>query len=746
MTIYLSALGWVNDLPAGNRLRWHFPHAELSSGDGYPRLPQVVLVERAPFFMGFVGSRFSLSPSPPAWWDLLGSPSVGGLLLADEYKLPAPAQAVAFVWRGSDARIAFHNTQTGALEALRSVTDGASVYVEGKSMDTIAAIGSGGTLENLRMLDLFRDRQLDWERVAEIAVEKSLDAELDIVAKRYSQPVTLTKDQWAELVHTAQKARAFTPAEAIPGEPTAWEMLELLLGLRWEVALLCGFAYCDGPGAAGCELDSLLARPLQSPDHTGYAYRIRNGDNGETSNLVVVMPTIAKELGVPDAPVYIGAEVRLPDPVSPQQIEPVPVNRALAVFKPMLVPEDRFQVRLTHQTRQSDQQAHGVEIEEMVTASPTVGSRELRRIFYNRSRLPQDPQLVYSSARSFDVAFPDVLLQSRARAIDAWDRVSSYSAWSLPTPLTLRHEPLPPPFESAAYESGTARIMRRAASAGEPDWRPDALVRRAGGRLIVYRQAAAPRRADAVFGGAVPAGDGVYRTAVTGVNGLSDFIGGIFSSGGITENVIAVDGSDILFRSSGNAGTSSTSFGPGSGRLVQDLKHPSLWIQVADFPAENLPQALVFSDPLPSPAAVSVVTYMARLAYYGRIGPPGGLVRAVRQPDIPAVPPPFTAELLGIDFFHRTLLKLRFTTPAASGRYTVWWCDGAAAPEELARRGSPGTHQAQEAQGGLHLYETLALPIPQHVDRLITIGVQQVGEGAVSSFAVVPFLLPALHG
>ncbi|GGD90082.1 hypothetical protein [Paenibacillus nasutitermitis] len=746
MTIYLSALGWVNDLPAGNRLRWHFPHAELSPGSGYPRLPQVVLVERAPLNLRFVSSRLSPSPYPPAWWDLLGSPTVGGLLLADEYKLPAPAQAVAFVWRGSDARIAFHNTQTSALEALRTVTDGASVYVEGQSIDTIAVLGTGGTLENLRILDLFRDRQLDWERVAEIAVEKSLDAELDIVAKRYSQPVTLTKDQWAELVHTAQRARASSPADAIAGEPTAWEMLELLLGLRWEVALLCGFAYCDGPGAAGCELDSLLARPLETPDHTGYAYRIRNGDNGETSNLVIVVPAIAKELGVPDAPMYIGAEVRLPEPVSPQLLEPVPVNPTIAVFKPLPVLEERFQVRLTQLTRQSDQRAHGVEIEEIVTASPTVGSRELRRTFYNRSRRPEDPQLAYSSARSFDVDFPDVLLQSRARAIDAWDRVSGYSAWSPQAPLTLRHEPLPPPFESAAYESGTARITRRAASAGEPDWKPDPLVRRAGGRLILYRQSAAPRRADAVFGGAIPAGDGVYRSSVTGVNGLPDFIGGIFSTGGVTENVIAVDGSDILFRSSANAGASSTSFDSGPGRLVQDLKHPSLWVQVADFPAENLPQVLVFNDPLPPPAAVSVVTYMARLAYYGRSGPPGGVVRAVRQPDIPAIPPPFTAELLGIDFFHRTLLKLRFTIPTASGRYTVWWCDGTATPEELARRGAPGTHQAQVAQSGLHLYETLALPIPQHVDRLITIGVQQVGEGAVSSFAVIPFMLPALHG
>ncbi|MBW7460802.1 hypothetical protein K0U00_42730, partial [Paenibacillus sepulcri] len=128
MTIYLSSIGWLSETPAGNRLRWHFPLRELADGGGYRGLPQAVIIERAPLNLRMVPSRVSLSIYPPGWWDLLGSQSVGGLLLADEFKLPGPAQAVTFVWRGAPARIEFQNSQTGELEAVRSVSDGTVVY------------------------------------------------------------------------------------------------------------------------------------------------------------------------------------------------------------------------------------------------------------------------------------------------------------------------------------------------------------------------------------------------------------------------------------------------------------------------------------------------------------------------------------------------------------------------------------------------------------------------------------------
>ncbi|MBB6732920.1 hypothetical protein [Cohnella zeiphila] len=743
MTIYLSALGWIGDKPEGNRLRWRVPMGEPDGAGRYLGLPKEIIVERAPFDLRSYSKRFAAAYST-TWWETLGSPAVGGIFLADEYKLPGPVQAVSFVWQGGPARIEFLNGREGTREGMRTAVNGDAISVEGSAIDTIAVLGTGGTLANLRVLDLFRDRGLDWQPIAEIAVERSFTADLDTVAKRYGQPTTLSEREWDELKQAAQKAIASGPADAVPGEPTAWETLELLMGIRWEFALLCGFAYFDGPDATGCEFDKLTDRPLERPQSfseiLAYAYRVRDPDSGETSNMAVVPLTMAPPLNAPIAPQVVGAEVRVPEAPSPAEGSAGSTG-SLKLFTPLPFLPETYRAQLTHAVTLSDEQAQGAELEEAVGASPTTGAGEERRSFFLRSHRPEDPPSFYEAARSVDVSFPDVRIRSRARALDAWDRLSDYSPWSAPVLPELRHEPLPPTFESVSYASGTASIVL-----SDPDWQPDSLVRKTGGRLAVYRQTAVPRTADAVFGAAVPAGSGLYRATVSGVGSLADFIGGTLSVGGYTETIAAVSGTEVVFRLPDQAGTAAAVFGPGSGRLVQDLKHPSLWTHVADFPAEHLPDTLLFSDPLPAPAGVSVVSYAGRLSYFGRLGPFGGIVRGLRYPETPVVPPPFTVEPLGIDFYHRTLLQLRFTVPSPDGAFTVWWCDGEAGAEELASRGAPGSHKAQTAKDGLYLYESLALPIPQHSDRMITIGVQRVGEGAQSDFAVVSCRLPALHG
>jgi hypothetical protein len=64
---------------------------------------------------------------------------------------------------------------------------------------------------------------------------------------------------------------------------------------------------------------------------------------------------------------------------------------------------------------------------------------------------------------------------------------------------------------------------------------------------------------------------------------------------------------------------------------------------------------------------------------------------------------------------------------------------------DLARAGASGHYGGQEAQMGAVLYDVLALPIPQHVGRTVTIGVQRVAEGGVQSeFTTVAFVIPPL--
>ena len=81
-------------------------------------------------------------------------------------------------------------------------------------------------------------------------------------------------------------------------------------------------------------------------------------------------------------------------------------------------------------------------------------------------------------------------------------------------------------------------------------------------------------------------------------------------------------------------------------------------------------------------------SYCARLAYYGRLGPASNIVRALRVAEVPVVPPPFTVACLGIDYSHRTLLRIAFTTPVDSGRCSVWWADGVVAANELGQVGA----------------------------------------------------------
>jgi hypothetical protein len=256
----------------------------------------------------------------------------------------------------------------------------------------------------------------------------------------------------------------------------------------------------------------------------------------------------------------------------------------------------------------------------------------------SRSRRTDEPPLQGSVARVFDVAFPDVKLQARARAIDAWDRVSPLSGVTPLTSLVLRHDPLAPPLALAVHDGSTVRITRALGLAGVADWTPDSLVRRTAGRVFLYRQTTAPRAVDANVGLPIPLGSELHRAQISGVGALGDFVGGSLAVGGFVETIVAVSGSDVHFYVRENNGAPQL-FSAGAARLTQDAQHPALWTKVADFRATVLPEELAFGDPLPASPVTVVESYLARLSYFGRLGPAGTIVLALRQPRPVIVPP-----------------------------------------------------------------------------------------------------------
>jgi len=745
MKIYLSALGWITDAPAGNRLRWHYPFDALENAGQYVGLPDVVVIERAPVDREDLFQMHDASINyPHSWWDRLGDVTLSGFLPLHEHRV-GPAQAIAFTWRGLASRIRVHDLATDRDIADRVVNDGELVYVEGPLIDSVTIYAFFGKLEDLRMLDLFRDRALEWKRLAQIKVAPSFAVGLAGVANRYLISPTISPTEWQELADVARAAQSSTPA-AVRGEPTAWGNFGLLLGLRWEFALLGGFAFFDGPHPRRSELDTIRGNLLSTPPDEMMAYRVRGvGGPKAASNIAVCPASLAMPLVPPGIPQYVNPVVRLRERKNPPALTSGPLSGAMRFFTPLVISDDQFEVRLEMRWQQNDPHAIGVEIEETVSASPTLGSVPRQHRFMNRSRRPDQPPLQGSVTRMFDVAFPDVTLQARARALDAWDRVSPFSGATPATPLILRHDPPAPPLASAIYDGGVVRIARALAVPDVPDWEPDTFVRRTAGRVFLYRQTSAPRVVNAAVGAPMPLAPELYRSEVLGVGGLTDFVGGSIAVGGFIETIIDVSGIDVHFRALNSGGGSVQLFGPGAARLTQDVRHPALWTKVADFSALSLPGELVFSDPLPPASTTVVESYTARLAYFGRLGPAGTVVRTLRQPQPVIVPPPFTVDILGIDFFHRTMIKLRFTSPLSGGCYSVWWASGIVAPADLPQRGAAGLYGAQESLDGFTLFDVIALPIPQHVNRTVTIGVQRVVNGGPQSdFVAVPVDLPAL--
>jgi hypothetical protein len=723
--IQLASSGWIDDRPPGNRLRWRYPYELLDGGGAALGLPKELVVERAPLkdfrplpidAQGVAGRR-AFSTSPAAWWTTLGDIAIGGFPAT--YVPPTPLQGIVFTYRGPDARLLV--TDAGVVVRDELVSDGTIVAAEGAELDSVIVLGFSATLQDVRALDLYANHGLAWKAIAVIGVEGTLNASLADVESRLPAATALTPARWAELQSLAQEAQSGAGLPPGPGQVSPWQAYSAVIALRWEIAVLCGHGYVDGPQADACALDSISPGvALATPQFVAYRVRDRSG-RAAPSNAAVCPGWPVAPLSLPPVPQYLDLRVGLSDATGS------------GVFA------------ATGRTRwsSSDPEAIGVELEERLGPSPAIGGGQQSDLFETRGR-PVDGSGGGELGRSWEPPFWDVPVAARARAIDAWDRTSGFTAFSPPAGFELVHNPVAPSLLDARWDGGIATLRRPSTDT----WAPDAIVRNApDGRLEILRRTGLPRRDTVAIGTPVLLVDGTYASEIDPVVNPGDFTGGSFSSGAFRGRIQSIVGTSLSFAPTSTAMGSTSLFQAGVALLVQDPKADPLWAVIGTVPlGGGLPMELAVPDPMPPPAdGTDVLTYAVRVAFLGRFGPKGNSVGALRVDIPPPAPPPFDVALLGLDFYGRTMVEITLTSPVPTERrFVVAWAPGTVNGDQFASSARPGPSPAQPASWGTTLYEVLTLPVRSGISEVVTVGVQSVGPGGgQSDFLTVAHTLPA---
>jgi hypothetical protein len=124
----------------------------------------------------------------------------------------------------------------------------------------------------------------------------------------------------------------------------------------------------------------------------------------------------------------------------------------------------------------------------------------------------------------------------------------------------------------------------------------------------------------------------------------------------------------------------------------------------------------------------------------------GGLsnmVGAIRHPERPPPPPPFSVEVLGLDFYNRTMIRVRFAEDAGEGPFVVTWADGVIDASAFHDAAIEGDYGPQKALHGLELFESMSLPVQTRLERTVTFGVQaKTNGGYVSDYMLLSVDLP----
>lgn len=713
MTIGLAAISWVDDDPAGVRLRWRFP-ADLVG------LPDHVVIQRAPV-LKWDQNRGTTATDviPRHWWDLVGDVHLAGVPPLDHH-FDAPVDAVRYTQRRAARVLAFDETHR--LVDDRLVADGEMVEITRPRMRMLRFLAFDVTLQNLEVLGLDADRGLEWTHLARIAVAGPLHGPFaDVDPRLRSNP--LDDAMWTDmrkLVEQAESGPGVWPA----AELTPWQALDVVLGMRWAHAVVAGSGFVDGPGHSAAKVDEVDPDVLlKAPPTVAYAYRVMeagsDGHAGERSTVAVVAPGMAPPLGTPLSPVYSGGTVRL---------------RLDATYE----------ATATASWLHTDPTALGVVIEELTSGSPSTGAPAATEYVESRSRRPEDPPSAGSLVRVRDVPAYDVTLQARAAAVDGWDRQSALSGWGAAASLHLVHNPQPPALKSGRWVAGTTRLNLTPPAPGGQPWSADPLVIAAGGAVVVCRRTRDPVRAAVTTGAAAPINDELLDVPLSGVPSGVSFTGGRLLAAGRSVGIVAERPGFVTVAVPAGGGGTSLSLPAGAGILVEDALASAAWTEVHSVPVTAVPTQLVFIEPLPlSPTGADMCVYALRVGFLGRRGPFGNAVAVSRLITSPPAPPPFTVDLLDVDHLRRTLVQIELITPA-SGEHVVAWARGTMTAEEFATGAAEGDIGPVAPHDGRLLHDVLSLPIPRSVAETVTVGVAKVGPaGTRSPYTTVQVTVPA---
>lgn len=705
----LAAVGWVDTHPAGNRLRWSWPEDAADAGKHI--LPAKIVVERAPLDVRYDPRAMSVfgpaSTVPPSMWKQLGDVTLTGFMPVSQ-SLGGSVQAVRFFYKGFPALVQAFDGQHCVVT--RPVIDGQLVVLHAPAMDLLTVTAPFCELRMLATLDLYAPPPLKFKVIAELHLAETATASFADASTRYPSASTIDGAKWQELQALWQAAWNEAPGAVGPeGAPNAWQELQIVLGARWEHAVLCGLGFVDGPDNDQPALDhwsQLLAAPQAS------AYRVRDPAGKLAHSNVVCLPGgLAPDLAAVPAPKVENGGVRLGKSGS------IHAAWDFAWTSP-------------------DPEIVGVEIDETML----VGGAPSTQRFDGRGRRPADPPGAGFVHREEQVQAHDVAVAARVRAQDGFDRVGPWGPQSPLTALPIDHHPQPPPLRSATNDGATALLGQ----APPADWEPDALVAAAAGTIRVHRRVGARARFTAPVLQVIPTND-VLAVKLDGPAPANPpaFVGGQATIGALRGTVSLLSWPVAIVAAPHGDGPVAA-VPPGAvAELLQSPTDPALFVQVHEEPAAGLPATISFSDPLPPPVAAELVEYRAQVAFAGLTGPLGAPVQAFRLPATPEVPPPFTVTALGVDFYHRTLVQLELTTPSGD-LLEVWWADGAVPIAEFGHRAVPGDAGVRPAEGGRMLFDTLSLPVPKKVDRTVTIGVQAVNAAdGRGEFKTVTHTLPA---
>lgn len=738
MRLYLGALGWVDEEPRGNRLRWSVP-VDAQNSDGFLGLPVTVIIERAPINPEAPGDTALHESSswtlPFSWWDILGDitvpPGVNTRL-----DLSTTAQALTFFYSGPETMVRVRD-EADTVVAERHLVNGSHILLEEPEITTLEFLIGGGSLNSARLLDLFagHDAGVDYDEIAVLSPAKTIGLTLEQAEARLGENTALTQQDWADfhsdVVTPALLSGPDTPTFENTGT-TSWQQFSALLAVRWSLSVLYGFGFLDGPDAGpGASVDNVnsgaLLNALPTRSHI-YRVRVTFDDHPELiSNPIIVRNQIALPLSIPNELDVEHATVRLFDGA-----------------------DYELDAQLSLGT--DDARVIGCEIEEEYEASAILGAAPFTDTTLFQSWRGPDWSRRMRIKRDVTLPFYDMPFRFRARGLDGWDRTSDWSPWSpLEMPAFL-HSPLPPALMDAQIVDEMVQLYPRTPGNRFTEWEPDHAARNTPGTVLeVMRQYTEPQSTSVTLfdpmledvqpGQAVDSFRAFFSNPIPAP---LRFIGGSLISGSMRAAIIAINTQSVVFRPIAGGADTAKMVGAGPAILQQSPTHTDLFTSVFTTGIDDLPGVLAFTDTLPAAKGRTMPDHYAVRVDMGIVT--GGLsntATALRHPPPLDPPPPFTVQILGVDFFGRTSISVRFSSPAANVPYVVAWADGMPEADDFHDLAVEGDYGPQTADDALELFETLTLPVPINLSPVITIGVQAKTEGGfVSHYTLQQISLP----